>query len=139
MASRSKIVRIGKEHPFYRTSNKGSISESRLAMANHLGRNLLENEIVLRKDTDGAYDTVSNLVILSRKEAHAVNYLRRLNKLILWMQNEKAILENNLAEFGIDINTLSRDDNRYRDVDRDREAYDRRSRGRGDDKADEME
>ena len=51
-SSRSKVIRISKDHPFYRTSNKGNISEPRLIMANHLGRNLTKDDIVYLKDGD---------------------------------------------------------------------------------------
>ena len=118
---RSKVVRISRDHPFYRTSNKGNISEPRLVMANHLGRNLTRDEIPHHKDNNPDNNDISNLVVLNRKQSAMLNVRIRLSNRILRLQAELAIVERYLTESGIDLNTLSRDESRYREVDRDRE------------------
>ena len=129
---RSRIVRISKEHPYYRTSNKGNIAEPRLIMAERLGRNLTSGEIVYVKD--GNYDNTSadNLIILTRRESSIISGWKRLKERRLRLDSEIAIAERLITESRIDIATLDRceDDGRYGEVDRDRETYERSRRGR---------
>ena len=128
---RGSIVRLAKDHPYYHTSNKGNVSEARLTMAIHLGRNLTNDDIVYFKDEDTTNVEVNNLIILTRREFWALQQLRKLKKQIERINSLMPIYERCLLEHGIDPITLDREltTNRYREVDRDREAYDR-SKGR---------
>ena len=127
-----KIVRINKDHPFYLTSNKGNIAESRLIMAEHLGRNLTSNEIVYIKDGNYNNNSIDNLVVLTRRESSIISGWKRLKERRLRLNSEIAVAERFITESGIDIITLDRceDKGRYREVDRDREAYERARRSR---------
>ena len=128
-ANRSKVVRIGKDDPFYRTSNKGNISEPRLVMANHLGRNLTKDDIVYRKNDNYNDNRVENFIVLTRKEFATIRDLKRLMIIRARLDSKISIHEEYIANSGIDLTTLSRSsestDSRYREVDRDREAYER--------------
>jgi len=126
-SGRSRVIRINKDHPFYRTSNKGNISEPRLIMATHLGRNLTRDNIVYHKDDDNSNNEIGNLVVLTRREFATVRDWRRLKKARERISSKISIYEQYMADAGIDPTTLTKDspDDRYREVDRDREAYDR--------------
>lgn len=133
--SRCKIVRVAKDHPYYFTSNKGNVSEARLTMAVHLGRNLTKDDIVYFKDEDNTNVDVSNLIVLSRKEFWAVQQRKRLTKQIERINSLIPIYEQCLLEHGIDPVTLNRSspDDRLREVNRDIEAWQRNlTHSRGD-------
>lgn len=131
-SGRSKVVRISRDHPFYRTSNKGNISEPRLIMANHLGRNLTKDDIVYLKDGDKSNTSIDNLVVLTRREFATIRDLERLKKAVARTISMISVYEGYLKEAGIDPTTLNRTDSgsRYREVERDREAADRSRRRR---------
>ncbi len=128
-AKRSKIVRIRKDHPFYRTSNKGNISESRLTMAIHLDRNLTKDDIVYIKDSNQSNISVDNLIVLTRREFATIRDLRRLKIMQVRLESKISVYEKYMIDAGIDPVTLNRSNStissRYREVDRDREAYGR--------------
>ena len=127
--NRSKIVRINKDHPYYRTSNKGNISLPRLIMAEHLGRNLTKDDIVYRKNDDYSNNALENFIVLTRREFATIRDWRRLKNQRARIDSKISVYERYITEAGIDLITLSRDsttnDDRYREVDRDREAYGR--------------
>lgn len=132
-ASKNKMVRIGRDHPFYRTSNKGSISEPRLVMAIHLGRNLTKDDCVYRKNDDYDDNPVSNLLVLSLKQFAAARERKRYKKLKARIESYISVYEQRLADSGIDPAALDADttvhiddpEGRWRQLDRDREAFDR--------------
>ena len=130
---RSKVVSISRDHPYYRTSNKGNISLPRLIMAEHLGRNLTRDNIVYHKDDDNNNNSIDNLIVLTRREFSALRDMKRLEHLVERSTSKISVYRQILEEAGIDIATLSRDDSgsRYREVDRDRELYEASRRGRG--------
>ena len=133
---RSKIIRIGKDHPYYRTSNKGNISEHRLIMAEHLGRNLTKDNIVCHKDDDSSNNEINNLIVLTRREFATIRDWKRLKIRRARIDSIISIYEQRIADAGIDLDTLSRSsdsisDGRYREVDRDREAFERSRRYSG--------
>ena len=133
--ARSKIVRINRDHPYYRTSNRGNISEPRLIMAEHLGRNLTKDDIVYHKNDDNSDNEVSNLIVLTRREFATIRDWKRLKIRRARIDSIVSIYEQRITDAGIDLDTLSRSsDNagdRYREVDRDREAYERSRRSSG--------
>lgn len=134
-ATRSKIIRISKDHPFYRTSNRGNISEPRLIMANHLGRNLTKDDIVYRKNDDYDNNAVDNFIVLTRREFATIRDWKRLKKQKERIVSKISVYEQYIIDSGIEPATLTRSDDtdsRYREVDRDREAYER-SRGHRED------
>ena len=130
---RSRIVNINRDHPYYHTSNKGNISEPRLIMAEHLGRNLTKDDIVYHKDDDCNNNEVSNLIVLTRREFATIRDWKRLKNLKDRIISKISIYEQYIADANIDIATLSRSDRtgRYWEVDRDRESYERSRRYRG--------
>ena len=132
---RSKILYIGKDHPYYETSNKGNISEPRLIMATHLGRNLVDTEIVYHRNEDYGDNSVGNLIILSRAELDRIVTWKRLNEQKLRIISKMSVIERELTEVDIDPSTLSRsnEEDRYREVDRDRVRYENSRRGKGED------
>ena len=129
---RSKIIRITKDHPFYRTSNKGNVSEPRLIMAKYLNRNLTKDDVVYHKDGDKDNNDISNLIVLTRREYHNIQSCARLERARARIDSKISVYKQRIIDSGIDPDTLSKDDTsgRWREVDRDREAYDR-SRHRG--------
>ena len=131
-ARRSKIVRIDRNHPYYRTSNKGNISEARLIMATHLNRNLVSDEIVYHKDSDPDNNTIENLVVLSRKQASLLSLRKRVIDRIEREKAELSWIDRLLSESGVDIDTQSRDESRYREVDRDAEVARKYKKSRND-------
>ena len=130
---RSRIVNINRDHPYYQTSNKGNISEPRLIMAEHLGKNLTKDDIVYHKDDDCNNNDISNLIVLTRREFATIRDWKRLKNLKDRIISKISIYEQYMTDAGIDIVTLSRSDttDRYKEVDRDREAYERSRRYRG--------
>ena len=132
-SGRSKVVRLGKDHPYYRTSNKGNISEPRLIMATHLGRNLTRDDIVYLKDGDTTNTSIDNLIVLTRREFATIRDWKRLKKMRERINSRISVYEQYMADAGIDPTTLSRSfaNDRYREVDRDREASERGRRHRG--------
>ena len=130
---RSRVVRIGTDHPYYRTSNKGNISEPRLIMATHLGRNLTKDDIVYRKNDDYDNNAVDNLMVLTRREFATIRDWKRLKLLGARIASKISVYEQYIIDSGIDPITLERSNtnDRQREVDRDREAYERSRRYRG--------
>ena len=132
---RSKIVNINRDHPYYRTSNKGNISEPRLIMAEHLGRNLTKDDIIYHKDDDCDNNEVSNLICLTRREFATIRDLKRLKIRRERIDSIISIYEQRITDAGIDLDTLSRSSDgigdRHREVDRDREAFERSRRYSG--------
>ncbi len=130
---RSRVIRVNKDHPYYRTSNKGNISEPRLIMAEHLGRNLTNDDIVYIKDGDHSNMSVDNLVVLTKREYHNIQTCARLERAVERINSKISVYKQRIIDSGIDPVTLTKDnpDARYREVDRDREAYDRSRRYRG--------
>lgn len=130
---RSRIIRIDKDHPYYRTSNKGNISEPRLIMATHLGRNLTKDDIVYRKSDNYDDNSVDNFIILTRREFATIRDWKRLNKQRDRITSKISVYEQYMADYGIDPTTLTKSDpdGRWREVDRDREAFDRSRQHRG--------
>jgi len=128
--SRSKIVRIPRDHPYYRTSNKGNISEPRLIMATHLGRNLTRDEFVYHKDDDCNNNSIDNLVVLSPKEFATIRDWKRLKLQRDRIISKISVYEQRIVDSGIDPITLNKDDpeGRWRVLDRDREAFERSRR-----------
>ena len=137
-ANRSKMVRIDRDHPYYRTSNKGSISEARLTMAIHLGRNLTKDDNVYRKSDDYDDNSVNNLLVLSVKQFAAARERKRYKKLRTRIESYISVYEQRLADSGINPaaldegSTVRIDDpeGRWRQLDKDREAFDRGRRYR---------
>ena len=129
---RSKVVSISRDHPYYRTSNRGNISEPRLIMAEHLGRNLTKDDIIYHKDKDNNNNSIDNLIVLTRREFSALRDMKRLENLVARSTSKISVYKQILDEAGIELSTLSRDDSgsRYREVDRDRELYEASRRGR---------
>ncbi len=129
-SGRSRIVRISKDHPFYQTSNKGNISEPRLAMANHLGINLTKDDIVYHKDDDNSNNSIDNLIVLTRREFSTIRDWKRLKSRMARMESAISVYEQYMVESGIDPTTLSRsfEGDRFREVDKDRESYGRSRR-----------
>ena len=135
-ANKNKMIRIGKDDPYYRTSNKGSISEARFAMAKHLGRNLTKDDNVYRKSDDYEDNSDSNLIVLSLKQFAAARERKRYKKLRARIDSYISVYEQRLLDSGIDPNaldvgsTINIDDpeGRWRQLDRDREASDRSRR-----------
>lgn len=127
---RSRIVRIGKDHPYYRTSNKGNISEPRLIMAIHLGRNLTRDDIVYRKNDDYDDNAVDNLIVLTKREFFNIQTCVRLERARDRIISKISVYKQRIIDSGIDPITLIKDDpdGRWREVDRDREAYERSRR-----------
>ena len=106
--SRCRIVRIAKNHPYYRTSNNGNISEARLIMAMHLHRNLTKDDIVYFKDGDHSNVTITNLIVLTRREFCTVRELKRFRLLRDRLNSNISTYERYLAEAGIDPSTFDR-------------------------------
>jgi len=139
VASKNKIIRISKDHPYYRTSNKGSVSEPRLVMAVHLGRNLTKDDNVYRKNDDYDDNSPDNLVVLSLKQFAAARERKRYKKLRFRIDSYISVYEQRLTDSGIDPAALDADtaihiddpEGRWRQLDRDREAYDRSRRYTG--------
>lgn len=141
-ANKNRIVRISRDHPYYRTSNKGNISEARLVMATHLGRNLIKDDNVYRKSDDYNDNSASNLIILSLKQFAAARERKRYKKLIARFESYVSVYEQRLLDSGInptalDVGTsvcIDDPDGRWRQLDADREAFDRSRRySRGED------
>ena len=135
-AKKNKMVRISKDHPYYRTSNKGSISEARLVIATHLSRNLTKDDNVYRKSDDYDDNSVNNLLVLSLKQFAAARERKRYKKLKARIESYISVYEQRLADSGIDPaaldigTTVHIDDpeGRWRQLDREREASDRSRR-----------
>ena len=127
---RSRILRVDKDHPYYRTSNKGNVSEPRLIMAEHLGRNLTNNDIVYHRDGNKDNNEVSNLVILTKREYHNIQSCARLERAVARINSKISVYKQRIIDAGIDSTTLVKDDpeGRWREVDRDREAFERSRR-----------
>ena len=132
-SNRSKILRINKDHPYYRTSNKGNISEPRLIMAIHLGRNLTNDDIVYHRDNNVNNNDISNLIVLTKREYVNIHTCARLERFRDRINSKISVYKQRIIDSGIDPITLVKDDpnGRWREVDRDREAADRSRRGRG--------
>lgn len=124
---RSKIVRVYRDHPYYRTSNKGSISEPRLIMATHLGRNLTKDDIVYLKDGNLNNNSVDNMIVLTKREYHNIQSCARLERARDRITSKIAVYKQHITDCGIDPDTLTREisSDRCREVDRDIEAYNR--------------
>lgn len=131
---RSKIICLPRDHPYYRTSNKGNISYSRLIMAERLGRNLTKDDIVYHRDSNKDNDEISNLVVLTKREYHNIQSCARLERAAARINSKISVYKQRIIDSGIDPVTLIKDNpnDRYREVDRDREAYDRSRRYTGD-------
>lgn len=137
-ASKNKMVRINRDHPYYCTSNRGSISEARLVMATHLGRNLTKDDNVYRKSDDYNDNSVGNLIVLSLKQFAAARERKRYKKLRTRIDSYISVYEQRLIDSGIDPAALDVDttlhiddpEGRWRQLDRDREAFDRSRRYR---------
>ncbi len=135
-ARRNKMVRINREHPYYRTSNKGSISLARLAMATHLGRNLTRDDNVYRKNDNYNDNSPNNLLVLSLKQFAAARERKRYKRLKARIESYISVYEQRLADSGIDPIALDEGttayvedpEGRWRQLDRDREAFDRSRR-----------
>lgn len=135
-SNKNKMVRISKDHPYYRTSNKGSISEPRLVMAIHLGRNLTKDDNVYRKSDDYDDNSPDNLVVLSIKQFAAARERKRYKKLRTRIDSYISVYEQRLLDSGIEPAALDADttlhvddpEGRWRQLDRDREAFDRSRR-----------
>jgi len=131
--NRSKIVHISKDHPYYRTSNKGNISEPRLIMATRLGRNLTKDDVVFRKSDDYSDNSVGNFIVLTRREFALIRDWKRLKLQRDRIISKISVYEQYIIDSGIDPVTLERSsaNDRQREVDRDREAYERSRRYNG--------
>ena len=133
---RSEILRIDKSHPYYRTSNKGNISEPRLIMAEHLGRNLTKDDIVYLKDGDVKNTAIDNLIVLTKREYFNIQTCARLEKARDRIISKISVYRQRIIDSGIDPaaldvgSTVAIDDpeGRWRQLDRDREAKDRSRR-----------
>lgn len=124
---RSVIVRVDKDHPYYRTSNKGNVSLPRLIMAEHLGRNLTNEDIVYHRDRNKDNNDISNLMVLTKREYYNIHSCARLERALERITSRISVYKQRIADSGINPETLIKDNPnaRYREVDRDREAYDR--------------
>ena len=127
---RSTILRINKDHPYYRTSNNGSISLPRLVVAERLGRNLTKDDIVYHKDENKDNNDIDNLVVLTKREYHNIQTYARLKRNAERLDSKLSLYKQRIIDSGIDPDTLVKEDpdDRWREVDRDREAFER-SRG----------
>ena len=72
-----------RDHPNARSN--GQIKRSRLVMSEHLGRPLLETELVHHLNGDKSDDRIENLVIISRSKHAAVHHSGEKNN--NWNQN----------------------------------------------------
>lgn len=124
---RSRILRISRDHPYYRTSNRGGISEPRLIMATHLGRNLTKDDIVYLKDGNVNNNLVNNMIVLTKREYHNIQSCARLERTRDRIISKIAVYKQRITDSGIDPDTLTRETStdRCREVDRDKEAFDR--------------
>lgn len=136
--NRGRIVSIHKDHPYYRSSNNGRIAVSRLIMAQHLGRNVTDADIVLFKNGDKSDEREDNLLYVSKKEFAAIStyrtkvsdYKKALRATtstdkIQRLDSGISLYKEQIISYGIDPDTLERrcPTDRYWEVDRDIEAY----------------
>ena len=130
--TRARIVCIPKDHPYYRTSNKGNIAVSRLIVAEHLKRNLTKDDIVLFKNGDKSDERIDNLILLSIKEFSDIKTYKVLVSQLERLNSSISIYRKRITSYGISPNVLDRDApiDRYWEIDRDREAAERAGRGR---------
>ena len=124
--NRSRIVRITRDHLYYETSNRGNISEARLAYATHLERNLSSQEVVVNKTNNPDNVDISNLLLVTRKQANMITRRRRFIVTIERMQCEVDMMSEYLTTCGINLDTMEKDTDRGRLVDDDRELVGRR-------------
>ena len=126
-SGRSKIVNISRDHPYYITSNKGNISLPRLIMAEHLGRNLTKDDVVYHRDDNNNNNEITNLIVITRREFATIRDLKRLRAQKERIESKISVYEQYVLDAGIDPATLDRSfsNDRYREVDRDRESYER--------------
>ena len=139
---RGIVVSIPRSHIYYRTSNKGNISEARLIMAEHLGRNLASQEVIVRKDNNPDNNELSNLILMTRKQANMVTRKRRLTSSYERLRIEIFSIDQYLTEHGINpdtLNSLDKTVDRCRLVDNDRELYERARRNRRSDSEEQEE
>ena len=103
---RSKIVYILRTHPYYLSSNKGAISESRLAYAIYQGYNLTRDDVVVHKDEHPENNSISNLIKVSRDDANMITRRFRYIKAINKLQEAISVMESRLSRDGINPGTL---------------------------------
>lgn len=126
---RGRVVPILKDHPYYRSSNKGNIAVSRLLMAEHLKRNLTDTDIVIFKNGDKSDERIDNLLLVSIKESTVISTYRILVSRLERLSSDISLYKHKILSYGIDPDTLERkaSTDRYWEIDRDVEAY-RRAR-----------
>ena len=132
---RGRVVSILKDHPYYRSSNKGRIAVSRLLMAEHLGRNLTKDDIVIFKNSDKGDEIIDNLLLVSIKESVDISTYRTLLPQLDKLESRVSLYEQKIISYGIDPSTMERKSStdRYWEVDRDAEAFRRARRNRASD------
>ena len=138
--TRGRIVSIPKDHPYYRSSNNGRIAVSRLLMAQHLGRNVTDADVVLFKNGNKDDEREENLLYVSKKEFADISTYRLLVSRLSSTSADKlerlnsqiSLYKEHINSYNIDPDTLERrrPTNRYWEVDRDVEAYARARRNR---------
>lgn len=71
-----KLIKLPESHPFYSMAHKGYVAESRLVMAEHIGRPLTRDELVCFKDDFPLNTDISNLELKERRDlrSEAIEY-----------------------------------------------------------------
>ncbi|KKN72655.1 hypothetical protein LCGC14_0408970 [marine sediment metagenome] len=121
---RSRIVRIPRNHPYYETSNKGNISETRLAYATYQGYNLTSEDFIVCKDGDPYNTEISNLIKTTRENGNMITRKARFLRIISKLLWEIDIIDGRLTSAGINPNTLEADSDRSHLVDAHRRIVD---------------
>ena len=140
-STRGRVVSIHKDHLYYRTSNKGNIAISRLLMAEHLKRNLTKDDIVMFRNGNTTDERLDNLILLSIREFATIQIYKRLVSQLERINSKISLYREQILGYNIDPDSLSRTSpaDRYWEVERDIQAYERVRRNRRSDSEEERE
>jgi len=110
---RPKLIRIPEDHPYYSMAHRGYVAESRLKMAEHLGRALTTDELVYFKDDFPLNTNIENLELKNKKDLrqNMIEYgaIDTKSERYLKGKEEEKRIATHLASIGYEVIDISLD------------------------------
>lgn len=104
---RYRMVSLSRDSLYYPMTHSGSVAEHRLVMAQHIGRPLVSDEIVMFKDGDIYNTNLVNLSLVTKKEFSIITYLRRLYRRRDRLDSMISVYEGKATELNIEMGIYS--------------------------------